>query len=776
MKIKLNGSRHSILIRYLLSFLLTLAIPLSVVFIYSFQDLNSRLERQSIEEQQAELIRIAGRMDGYFANIQMSSHRFHSSPDILRYKLQNLQEFGFDIINELKSSCGQNVLLNNIYIFSPENRYAYSSTSSYTRENFTAYITGSSKTPEEYAAFAWEAAQRRRPVYTEHQVYLYYPFEQGGKNAVLIYELGLAQLREQLQQELTGPEEYLGVYSEQGRLLISAGDPLFAEAAGEAAFSPPSEGESLPEAVLFRDGSPKTMLRKSPYVDWRYVYCRGASRETELVRQSHARLFFFFSLILAAGSMLVFLLSYLSYRPIRELKTAARKLLPEGPVRDRTARNELEVVRSVLSSLHHSVEELSELKDVNRRALKQYVVMHTALGLVRDYAVVRTYLDQLGVLEKRPYYFAVLLYLSEQSALSGLNGQEDMESYAGFLESYPAEQIDVCAVHGSSFNQMVLLVSADGDDIQRYFPLLQEMRRAFSEKFRSRAVLSVGMAYPKLDFISLSYMQALTAYEYRTIGDCDCVIAFDPLAAGLGTDIRHQNFLGYLQQAMDSASAEDVATTFQYILQWIDTEDITVHNAKFLCFGILKIISASLYGYKYDYFSRFSEQYDLSMVMGVETLHELRRFLLYLSEATCRYVSEYGAVCREKEQEETQSAQQISLGGLAGFIEDNLSDSRLSAAFLAERFGYSVSYFSKLFKDMFHVTIYEYVNEHRMRRAEELLLSTEDTLDSIVASIGYLDTSSFIRKFKKRAGVTPGDYRRLHGQTGGAPDPLPRSG
>ena len=43
--------------------------------------------------------------------------------------------------------------------------------------------------------------------------------------------------------------------------------------------------------------------------------------------------------------------------------------------------------------------------------------------------------------------------------------------------------------------------------------------------------------------------------------------------------------------------------------------------------------------------------------------------------------------------------------------------------------------------------------------AKRLLEGTQLTIQEIVSHIGYLDTSSFIRKFKRETGETPGEYR-----------------
>lgn len=54
----------------------------------------------------------------------------------------------------------------------------------------------------------------------------------------------------------------------------------------------------------------------------------------------------------------------------------------------------------------------------------------------------------------------------------------------------------------------------------------------------------------------------------------------------------------------------------------------------------------------------------------------------------------------------------------------------------------------------------EYVQSLRVEEAKQILETGDEPIDEVAAQVGYEDTASFRRLFRKLVGMTPGDYRR----------------
>lgn len=77
----------------------------------------------------------------------------------------------------------------------------------------------------------------------------------------------------------------------------------------------------------------------------------------------------------------------------------------------------------------------------------------------------------------------------------------------------------------------------------------------------------------------------------------------------------------------------------------------------------------------------------------------------------------------------------------------------------AKRLGVSRGYFHTLYKQYFHTTFIADVVASRLQAAEELLTSTDESIERIAERCGYLNVEHFIRQFKHATGSTPHRYR-----------------
>ena len=108
------------------------------------------------------------------------------------------------------------------------------------------------------------------------------------------------------------------------------------------------------------------------------------------------------------------------------------------------------------------------------------------------------------------------------------------------------------------------------------------------------------------------------------------------------------------------------------------------------------------------------------------------------------------------------SGRLISSAPLRQLVAENYCQPDFSIAQLANHFHVSVAYMSQLFKKELNIGFADYLWMLRLEKAKELLLTTDMSIDDISIAVGYYNTSSFRRKFKQEAGVSPSQFRNNH--------------
>ncbi len=100
------------------------------------------------------------------------------------------------------------------------------------------------------------------------------------------------------------------------------------------------------------------------------------------------------------------------------------------------------------------------------------------------------------------------------------------------------------------------------------------------------------------------------------------------------------------------------------------------------------------------------------------------------------------------------------LKNVFNYIEDNYSK-KLYLDEIAEQANLSKCYFCRVFKILTGKTVFEYVNTTRIEKAKELLEVSFFNITEICFQVGFSDTSSFFRSFKKTTGKSPSEYRMI---------------
>lgn len=122
-----------------------------------------------------------------------------------------------------------------------------------------------------------------------------------------------------------------------------------------------------------------------------------------------------------------------------------------------------------------------------------------------------------------------------------------------------------------------------------------------------------------------------------------------------------------------------------------------------------------------------------------------------MEETIRRYCALYRS---EKEKQYSAIAQRIILA-----VDMDLTKP-LTLQYFSEELSVNSSYLSDLFRREVGVTITEYVTARRIEHAKGLLAASSNPIKTVAKLVGIPDVQYFSKIFKRRCGLTPGQYRQ----------------
>ena len=92
-------------------------------------------------------------------------------------------------------------------------------------------------------------------------------------------------------------------------------------------------------------------------------------------------------------------------------------------------------------------------------------------------------------------------------------------------------------------------------------------------------------------------------------------------------------------------------------------------------------------------------------------------------------------------------------------IEDNLQNSALNGAFIANQLGMSRMQLHRQLRRFLNTNTRDYIKSKRIEKAKELLRTTNYSVQNTAFLVGFSSLGYFSRVFKESVGVNPSEFK-----------------
>lgn len=164
--------------------------------------------------------------------------------------------------------------------------------------------------------------------------------------------------------------------------------------------------------------------------------------------------------------------------------------------------------------------------------------------------------------------------------------------------------------------------------------------------------------------------------------------------------------------------------------------------------GLITVLYAIM---EIPYFGAKNESLDMhEVLMNIEACLSITELIDYIQQLFQDFEKYFSGAARSK---------LSRVEDIVDYINANYSDPLLCATMICDHFEINHTYLSRLFKEMRSEKLIDYIHKTRIRHAKVYLSATSETIDLIAQRVGYQNTLTFARAFKRYEGVTPGAFR-----------------
>lgn len=751
---RLNYFKSRLFLKYMASYLLVLLIPLIFLTLLIYNNAAGNLRAEIEQSHLNQLMQAETIVDSHMKQLNdISSHAAYDER-LARYRVQD-PYYIIEATDALQLYKATSPIIGEMFLYYHGDSKIYSTdgmnslevfTGTYKFQNWSAGAIIEDLNTLRYATMRPADLFNRRPGFNQSMLAYLVPITPNSPtpHGTLMY-----LVRE---SELTGLiDSILGNYQGSSYIVNADGQVLASNSNREE----PLEEAELQSLISLEPGIHSVDLNgiahsvvsvESDQNGWQYVTLMPSAQFFGNVLHIRSFIILLSCIVFALGALIALLLARRQYHPIFSLFQYANsrngeqgEYVPDGRT---AAGHELDRIRSAL-------QEYSARADLQ----EPYARNHLLLMLLRHgkvSSVPPNLLQSLDVSFNGDRYFAMLIGRQGETGDTGLVQEwQPMQQFLSEVE-FPEYHARVYSVELQKPDQIALIVSfqvlAGMDETRQIRGIVQGAYDHLHDVYQLLPVIGVGTCFGDPDRLNQSFIEACSAYESRLAPGNGGIAYFSSLPSVNDEACWiPNNVLLKLTQSLKQGNRDVAEQSAQEAIAYLKTPGLPAKFIRYISVDMINtIVKTAIEAGVEGVSSKLPSQ------VVFTSLDELSRH--------CHNLILH--ICDQVEQKEAKEAHTL-IDRIILYLDEHYMDHSMSLEEISFRYSISMSYFSRAFKEKMGINFVQYIWQKRMADVMTDLTTTNDPLKDIIQRVGYLDTPSFIRKFKKETGHTPGQYRKL---------------
>ncbi|MFD0715429.1 helix-turn-helix domain-containing protein [Paenibacillus sp. GCM10027626] len=467
-----------------------------------------------------------------------------------------------------------------------------------------------------------------------------------------------------------------------------------------------------------------------------------------------------FMLISALAVLISLLIAYraarMSYKPVKKLVMGLKaKAGFEQDKLEKQLANELDFIENFTDEVIRDRDQVNLVLKEQVPTLRSNLLTQLMKGNMLASELSKYSPQSLGV--ELPYaLFAVLLIRIDEYHSDSWEEQR----YAKFVSGNVIEHL--CAAFGKAYvadldpDRLGLLLNVPGDykldDLKQSLAEAANQTTEFiGQRFSIHTSIGIGNFHPELVGIHLSFREALQAIDYQLIQGRNAVVhtqELPPRSAELNYSYSFEMEMA-LFQAIKLGDSQKTQQLLEDIFRSNPNSDaMSLQMSKCLFFDVMSTAIKVLNQLSLPLEQIFGDHNPYDELYACRSIAQMQTVTVHIFTSICGHV------------QMNQTSRSDGLRrSIIEYMEKNYADPDMSLSKLAEAFQLNASYLSNLFKEQVGDNFIVMLSQLRVEAAKALLMDQALTIQNIAKRVGYSNSNTFIRNFRKVTGATPGEFR-----------------
>ncbi|KRF43969.1 helix-turn-helix domain-containing protein [Paenibacillus sp. Soil787] len=756
--------KRSVFLFWLYSNLTILCIPIVITMLVLFQS-QHLLNSEVIRSNKALLNQVKQSLDNQFKDIKRMGLQLSLDPKVIKYV--NQADFNssqvkidtLDLITSLRSYAASNGDINDLYVYMKKGHFGVTTSTMNQDELLFQLLHAGNKG---ITMKQWSDSMEK--IYygnflqfaDDDMVYMQsLPIQNASEApATLVVMLNAERLKAAISNIQIAQAGSVLILDSTNKLLMTAGD---SDHVSDIDFEQINSAEG---SFSQKWGQEEVTVSYVSSVenDWKYVSIVPTKIYSAKVSQLRSWIYAGLFMCVFVGGPMSIWLTRRHYMPIRrmvDLVSPKVKSNLEG------IGNEFSLLQSFMSENEALQVTANRTIQKQQDVLRSHFLARLLKGRVESGSALAQSMESFDLRFETNRFAVLLFHIGDYDALFNDNRSRDAESklqYVYYIVTNITEELigRKHTVFTTEVDGMIaFLVNIQNDDEartkQELIEIAQEAQSIIQGNFYIQLTIGISDIHPLLTGIPLGFDEALEALEYKFVIGPSQIIPFDRIKRPKNElyyplDMERQliNHIrtGQYEEAMEAVS--------ELIVTNVSDGTLSLQLGKLLMFELIGTILKAIEHLDQGPNELAVEKHALiKQLTQCESFVEIEDEIYKFLKTVCDYVDS------KKKSHNTNLKDQV-----LSYIDEHLADMDLSLTSLSLKFEVNAPYLSRFIKEQSGETFIDYVNKQRVQLAKQLMTETDDTITEITQKVGFSNSNTFIRVFKRYEGITPGQFRK----------------